>query len=523
MNLLHRRHYRVILWLVIVIAATVFFLGDQRVIAYTTRLDSTSEGDGKIEGIDVHNDVALFDDTLVHEIQVVMAQEEYDEMISTYQKTGEKEYFHADVIIDGVRVEDVGIRLKGNASLMTALGGRMGGMGGERGDQQPGFQGGRQMPEQPPDGELPEGFQPPADGELPEMPAGGQPPAGGGMGFPGGMPGSGEVSSEDVKIPFLIKFDEYVDGQTYQGYQRVAIRTYGITPDEAILEEPLTNELVQLAGLPATQTAYAGFLINDNVPRLYVISEIIDEDYLAKYFDNADGILYKAEVGSTLSYQGDDPSAYAQDFSQETRQNEADLAALIAFMRFIDQADEATFEAELPDYLDVESFATYLAVNDLLVNTDSLIGMSNNFYLYYDDQAQRFTLLMWDANESFGGLGGGRAADYDLYFASGSQGFGGMRGPGGGENVLLERFMAVDSFKALYEEKLVEVYEKAFLSGAILEDIQRYSDLIHSVNAERSLVDIEAYDQSVQTIVDFVEARAAYLESTQLLGNSSDE
>jgi spore coat protein CotH len=178
---------------------------------------------------------------------------------------------------------------------------------------------------------------------------------------------------------------------------------------------------------------------------------------LTKYFENADGVLYKAEVGSTLSYEGEDPSSYANSFTQQTRVNDADLAPLIAFMRFLDQADDATFESELPDYLDVDAFATYLAVNDLLVNTDSIIGMNNNYYLYYDAAAERFTLLMWDANESMGKLGG--STTYDLYFNN-SQGGQGCRGGGpgggmgGGRNTLLTRFMASERFRALYEEKL---------------------------------------------------------------------
>lgn len=530
MNLLLKRHYPVILLLIFVLAVIIIFLGDQRVIAYTTQAITRVESLESIEGIDYQNEVALFDDDLVHSIQVVMSGEEYDEMITTYQQTGLKEYFHADVIIDGVQVNNVGIRLKGNASLRTALGGQIEGMrGGEEREEFGRLPGAGEPPEMPIDGQQSElqedGVQPelPPEGEFPAMPGGferpevpeGFQPPGGRQGFQGGgMHNMGAAASGEVKIPFLIKFDEFVDGQTYQGYERIAVRTYGITPDAAMMEEPVTNDIVRLVGLPATQTAFTGFQMNDNQEQLYVISEIIDEHYLAKYFDNAYGVLYKAEVGSTLSYQGDEPSAYAKDFSQETRVNDADLAPLIAFMRFLDQADDEMFETQLPEYLDVESFATYLAVNALLVNTDSIIGMNNNYYLYYDDVAERFTLLMWDANESFGGLGGARSSDYDLYFTSTVQGF---RGPGGGENALVERFMANETFRALYEEKLVEVYEKAFLDGAIVEDIERYAQLIRSTSGERALVEMDAYNQAVENLLSFVNSRTEYLRSTDLL------
>ena len=363
---------------------------------------------------------------------------------------------------------------------------------------------------QPPQGGTPpQGFQAPADGAMP-----------GGQGFGGGMGNPDRKTDPDgqANVPYLIRFDKYVSGQSYQGYEYLSIRNYGTSYDAAMLQEPVTNDMARLVGLPATDTAYAGVVINDNPAELYVISEIIDEDYLAKTFENPNGVLYKAEVGSTLSYQGEDPSAYADSFSQETRENEADLAPLIAFMRFLDQADDATFEQQLPAYLDVDAFATYLAVNDLLVNTDSMLGMNNNYYLYWDDAAERFTLLMWDANESMSKLGGGSSYSIDLSQpAGGREGMGGRGGMGGGSNSLLTRFMAVPAFKALYEDKVKQVYEKVYQSGAALDDVERYAELVSAANAEMNLVPQEDYDAAVQSIRDFIRQRAEYLGSLSLL------
>ena len=92
--------------------------------------------------------------------------------------------------------------------------------------------------------------------------------------------------------------------------------------------------------------------------KLYTISEVINQKYLDRYFAEGEGVLYKAELGSSLSYQGEDPSAYARSFTLQTQVNQADLVPLIAFMRFLSQSDAAAFESELPNYLDVEAFAS---------------------------------------------------------------------------------------------------------------------------------------------------------------------
>ncbi|MBN1659678.1 MAG: CotH kinase family protein [Anaerolineae bacterium] len=539
-----KRHHMLLVLLVLIVAALVVGLGDRRIIAYTV------QGSGEVvtRGVDYGSNVTLFDDTVVHTIQVLISDTDYQQMITTYQETGEKDYFHADVIIDGVRVNNVGVRLKGNASLMTALGpGRgaaLGGGGGRfpRGGNMPHFD-----PQNPPEpGEMPNPFGegdsppfPPGEQQMPNPFGGGGRPArpGGQMpegedipfqppdGAPGGQPlgnfPGGNTSwtqgSGDAKLPLMIKFNEFVSGQTYQGYSNLAIRTYGTSYDAAMLQEPVTNYLFRLAGLPVTETAYVGVRINDEAEELYTLSEVINQDYLAKHFANPNGVLYKAEVGATLGYAGEDPSAYAERFTQQTRIHDADMAPLIAFTHFLSESDEATFGRELPAHLDVDAFATYLAINTLLANADSIIGMNNNYYLYYDDVSERFTLLMWDANESLGKMGGSRAVEYDLY-PTGQQA---MRGPGGGTNNLVERFLSNDTFKALYETKLQQVYQQAFASGAITRQIGVYADLVRDANQERELVATEAYEQAVASTLQFVAQRTAYLDSTPLLGEQA--
>lgn len=551
MSLTLKRNIPLLILLTALAAVLVLVIGNQRIIPYTTS-NSTSTRLSMAGVGDVSNTVELFDDGLVHEIEVLMSDEDYDSMITTYQQTGLKEYFRADVIIDGVRINDVGIRLRGNASLRTALGGDMRGgdfVGFPAEGQTPPFGGEQGRNGQPPNGM--QGFQPP------EGMQGFQPPFG--DGFQGGQPPEGfaapdgsedrenpdfadfefgavlgreAISEELIKIPFMIKFDEYVDGQTYQGYSAIAIRNYGTSYDEAMLQEPISNYAANLAGMVATETVFTGFSFNGEAERLYVVSELVDESYLSKHFPEMLGVLYKADLGATLSYAGEEPSNYAESFTQETRLNDADMKPLIAFMRFLDEADDATFEAELPNHLDVDAFAQYLAVNAMLVNTDSMLGMNNNYYLYYDEQTEKMTVLLWDTNESMAKLGGNASYSLDLgtqqsgfggggFGGGGGGGFGMGRGggPGGGTNALLTRFVTNETFSALYHEKLQEAYDAMFATNALAEQINRYAALLLEVNAQRNLVDETRYQEAVDSILNFLEQRKAYVEASGLINH----
>ncbi|MGZ5410485.1 MAG: hypothetical protein ACXWDJ_10865, partial [Aeromicrobium sp.] len=53
----------------------------------------------------------LFDATIVHDVSITFDQAAYEEMIATYQSTGEKAWIEANVVIDGSTHERVGIRL----------------------------------------------------------------------------------------------------------------------------------------------------------------------------------------------------------------------------------------------------------------------------------------------------------------------------------------------------------------------------------------------------------------------------
>ena len=182
MSMHWKRNWWVVAVLLWFLVFTTLLFGNQRVIAYTSssRVETDSQS---IDGQDYENEIDLFDDRLVHHVQVKMDEADYQQMISAYQNMGEKEYFPADIIVDGVQVSEVGIRLKGNASLRTALGGGMKMNRVERADEQqgrPDFPTGQNWPM--------------------SMPPGGP---GGGQKF---QPGASDIQNTGtVKIPFMIK------------------------------------------------------------------------------------------------------------------------------------------------------------------------------------------------------------------------------------------------------------------------------------------------------------------------------
>lgn len=424
-------------------------------------------------------DEGLFDSSLVHEIVVTFAQEDYDAVIQTYQESGEKDWIEATVTIDGETYERVGVRLKGNSSIMGLRQGGVGPAGG--------------------------------DGRV------------GGMGRVNG-PG-GNVSTDSPEgLPWLIDLDKYVDNQNHEGVVELAVRS---NSSQTALNEAVSLGLLEEAGLASQEAVYVSFSVNGSEPRLRLVIENPDDMWMADNFDIS-GALYKAESTGDYSYRGENPDSYDEVFDQEAGKTNADLTPLIEFLDFINNSDDATFKAELPDRLDIDAFATYLAMQELISNNDDIDGPGNNSYLYYDAKTETFTVVAWDHNLAFGGMGGAMggaggvrpgggatlpgagAGDFDgslpdeTQRPEGAQAqgrIGGGEGIRGKSNILVERFMADAEWKQLYEDQLAELRTELYASGKAADILAEWvtvlerqaSDLIDAATVQQEAANISRY------------------------------
>jgi spore coat protein CotH len=396
---------------------------------------------------------SFLDGDVLHNISIEFDDADYEAAIAAYQADQSKEWISVTATIDGTVYENVGIRLKGNSSLF-GLSGNGGRAGGPSGD---------------------------ADADNPEA------------------------------LPWLIRLDKYVDGQNHNGIYDIVVRSNN---SDTALNEAVALDLLELAGLASQDSAYASFSVNGSNAVLRLVMEHPDDVWMEEAF-SADGSLYKAESTGDYSYRGDDPDAYDEVFDLEAGDDD-DLSELIAFLDFINNSDDATFYAELDEWLDTKSFATYLAMQELIANADDIDGRGNNSYLYCDPDTGTFTVVPWDHNLAFGGGGGaggginagngptdgqgftppegaptdrqGRigggpgAGQEDLGGVDNTQGaIGG--GPGGGpgrdvSNILVERFLANSGYAQMYEDALAELAATLFDSGVAADVLADWVEVL---------------------------------------------
>jgi len=392
-------------------------------------------------------------------------------------------------------------------------------------------------------------------GEFP----GGEPPEGE---FPGGgMPGGGNVSLTDRnpvwkpctfrfedkvwhhvgirfkgnsslsstwrsgtwKMPLRFDFDQFedaypeIDDQRFCGFKKLTLSSN--YSDDSLLREKIAADIFREAGVPAAKTAFYRVYVDHGQGSeyfgLYTMVEVPDDPMLNRYFQNADGNLYKPEgTGATFA------SFDENSFDKENNQDEADWSDVRALFDALQSSreDPAAWRAGLEKVLNAEGFLRWLAVNTLIQNWDTYGVMSHNYYLYTNPEDGLIHWIPWDNNESLmDGMGDG-------------MGDGGMRKTVSlslaevNDNWPLIRYLADDE---VYWEKYVsfveETAEGAFEPEKIKAKYKEAHDLIRPyVVGEQGetqgytfLNSPEDFDDALEYLTTHVEKR--YNEALQFM------
>lgn len=202
-----------------------------------------------------------------------------------------------------------------------------------------------------------------------------------------------------------LDFNRRDSGQRFRGYTSLVLENlYG---DLSFLHERLAFAAFEAVGLPAPANTFARVRVNGTYWGTYAVVEPVDERFARVRLGDTGGNLYEFEAqssGNDFAYRGPNQRSYVPvPFSPETNEEGHDASGLVAFLRTVSEAPDATFAADLAPFVDTDLLLLHLALEAGMAETDGLtsfFGM-NNFYLYQNRGTQRFTFVPWDRDFSF--------------------------------------------------------------------------------------------------------------------------
>ncbi|MGC4042238.1 MAG: CotH kinase family protein [Armatimonas sp.] len=250
-------------------------------------------------------------------------------------------------------------------------------------------------------------------------------------------------SSRGMKRPFKIDLNQFVKDQTISGLTKINLNNN--FSDRTQIRETLAYEIFRRMGVPSPKTSLAKVTLNlegeDKVLGLYTLAEQLDTNFLKERFGTSEGMLLKPEgARGGIGYLGDSWNRYEKAYDPKGKPKTAEKERFIAFAKLVTQADDATFQKEISSYLDIDSFAKFLAATVVTSNGDSLLSMGHNFYIWLNPKTNKFHYLPWDLNMAFGGFPIGDAVKLSV------------KKPYAGESKLLDRFLALPEGRAAYEK-----------------------------------------------------------------------
>jgi len=438
--------------------------------------------------------VSAMDKTKIMSIQIIAEEAEWASML---ENATAEEYIQATVIINGVSVENVGIRPKGNSSLSTVA----------RDDTTDRFS-----------------FKIEFDHYIT-----GQTWLGLDKIVINNMQGDATYMKEyisydimsyiGVETPLYAFADISLNGETWGFYLAVECledsyteRVYG--DDHGKLYKPESmgmrgegqmNEFMEgMQGNNTTVQPQDGQEENGQIQppdgNTQNFPNIQDGDIPGGFGGGFGGM---SGGGGSLQYTDDEVSGYSAIFD-----NSVFEATDTDYKRVIDALKKLSNGEDLEDTVDVEATLKYFTAHTVVVNLDSYVSsMAHNYYLYEDDG--QLTILPWDYNLAFGGFQSGDASSV-VNFPIDTP----VSGVSLEERPLLGKLLEVPEYLELYHEYLQQIVDEYFNSGLFEQKVDSLNILISSYVEKdpTAFYDYDAYQTAVVELKELGLLRAESVE-----------
>ncbi|HNT96181.1 MAG TPA: CotH kinase family protein, partial [Thermotogota bacterium] len=98
---------------------------------------------------------------------------------------------------------------------------------------------------------------------------------------------------ESDRFSFKIEFDQYIEGQTFLGLDKLALNN--VLGDATYMKEYLSYALMKEMGVPTPLFQYADIRVNGEPWGFYLAVEALEDAFLDRVYGEGHGTLYKPE------------------------------------------------------------------------------------------------------------------------------------------------------------------------------------------------------------------------------------
>ncbi|WP_313340135.1 CotH kinase family protein [Sedimentibacter sp.] len=207
----------------------------------------------------------------------------------------------------------------------------------------------------------------------------------------------------------------------------------------------------------------------------------------------------RGSSGGSLEYTDDNTESYSAIFNNVVgKGTDSDFQRVVQALKALSEGKE------LETYFDIDQILRYLAAHTIVVNLDSYSsGMAQNYYIY--ERNGRLTILPWDYNLAWGGFQSGSASSV-INFPIDTP----LSGVEMSSRPLIEKLFANTEYLEKYHSYLQQLIDNYFVNGKFEEKMNTLDAMISDYvkNDATAFCTYEEYKTAVSTFITLGNLRA---------------
>jgi hypothetical protein len=299
------------------------------------------------------------------------------------------------------------------------------------------------------------------------------------------------------KQSFKVDINRVKKGQKLAG--ETSLNFVNSIPDFTYLKDALAEKLFRELGAVAPRTGYAYLTLDvagkfQNQPLgLYVLVEDIDGNFAKDRFGSKDIPIFKPVTYDLFDTTSPDWKSYKDVYDLKTKTPKANeyWARVEEFARLVTEANDEEFARRLPEFLDLEEYAAFIAGHVLLSSYDGYLSNGQNFYMYLDPRSKKFGFIPWDQDHAWGEFGYVDTNDHREHAN--------IWKPAAYRNHFLARVMKVDAFKEVYRKKLEQALAGPFTVERLDREIDALAAIVRPAVAAESDFRLKRFEIAIST------------------------
>ncbi len=189
-----------------------------------------------------------------------------------------------------------------------------------------------------------------------------------------------------------LKTDRYVEDQTIQNTERIHFNNNAADPSR--LMQAINYKVFELANYPAPRCNLATVSVNGEALGIYSHVEVVQKEFLKRHFSEHKSDLYSGQHVDFIP-------EWIWRWEEESKHTDSLNQPILNIANVLESTDDAGLVEALRQYINIDKFITFWALEVLLNHKEGYTANHSNFYVFFDTNDNNRAIFIPDGMNYF--------------------------------------------------------------------------------------------------------------------------